>query len=717
MKVFLRRFLLFVLLFTLPSLAQDNRIRYNNQDLFLSGCNLAWLNFARDIGPGETGFSEFGNIMLEMHDNGGNALRWWLHTNGVVSPAFDGNDLVTGPGAGAIEDLRTVLDLAWEREIGLKLCLWSFDMLRLSNSSDMLRRNRLLLEDTTYTRAYINNALIPMVDSLAGHPAIIAWEIFNEPEGMSNEFGWADIGHVAMADIQRFVNLCTGAIHRSDPNALVTNGTWSFLALTDITTGAREEAQTRLATLSTAQKRDMERRFTAKYDLKLSAEEIIHHFAKVDSNTNYYRDDRLIAAGGDPDGVLDFYSVHYYDWAGTALSPFHWSKGRWQLNKPLLIAEFHMIDTFGIPKTELFERLHLFGYAGALPWSWTDNQVTRVPDMLAGMLSMWQNHRADVDVLGIGGDWPLVSITSPDSGAVFGDSATVEIVADASDADGSVGLVEFYADDLRLGESSSAPFTFSWSGMAAGQYFLSAVATDDAGHQRTSRRVPVTIGTLTRVRLEAEDAELAGTPSVESHPQASGGRYLRFGQNGTVTYHIAGVPATGTYQVTLGYRSPFGENTQYIHVNGVRTHTLVFPLTNNWTEMTISVDLLAGSNEIQMELFWGWMDLDYMDVPAGISLVAIGDPVVLPQDFVLEQNYPNPFNPATTIGYHLPQAGRVTLSVFDLLGREIAVLESGFKTAGRHTVRFDGENLPSGVYFYRLRAGESLSQKRMILVK
>jgi len=82
-------------------------------------------------------------------------------------------------------------------------------MLRSSNSTTVLNRNRLMLTDTAYTNAYINNCLIPMIDSLRGHPAIVDWEIFNEAEGMSNEFGWTGIDHVAMSDIQRFVNLCS----------------------------------------------------------------------------------------------------------------------------------------------------------------------------------------------------------------------------------------------------------------------------------------------------------------------------------------------------------------------------------------------------------------------------------------------------------------------------------------------------------------------------
>jgi hypothetical protein len=171
------------------TLAQS-RINFNHQQLFLNGANFAWINFARDIGPGVTNFSRFESIFRDVHANGGNAMRLWLHTTGAATPQFDAAGLVIGPGQNAIADLKQILDIAWENQVGVMTCLWSFDMLRISNGTTITNRAMSMLSDTTYLRAYINNSLIPMVAALKGHPAIIAWEIFNEPEGMSNEFGW-----------------------------------------------------------------------------------------------------------------------------------------------------------------------------------------------------------------------------------------------------------------------------------------------------------------------------------------------------------------------------------------------------------------------------------------------------------------------------------------------------------------------------------------------
>ncbi len=88
-----------------------------------------------------------------------------------------------------------------------------------------------------------------------------------------------------------------------------------------------------------------------------------------------------------------------------------------------------------------------------------------------------------------------------------------------------------------------------------------------------------------------------------------------------------------------------------------------------------------------------------------------------PIEFKLEQNYPNPFNPATTIRFLIPERLRVALRVFDVLGKEIATLVDGELNPGEHSVMFDVKDLPSGVYFYRLQAGNFAQQRKMVIVK
>jgi len=86
-------------------------------------------------------------------------------------------------------------------------------------------------------------------------------------------------------------------------------------------------------------------------------------------------------------------------------------------------------------------------------------------------------------------------------------------------------------------------------------------------------------------------------------------------------------------------------------------------------------------------------------------------------DYYLSQNYPNPFNPSTNIRYQIPDAGLVTLRVYDLLGREVATLVDEYTDAGRYEIEFDASKLSSGIYFYQLNAGTFTSIKKMILLR
>ncbi|HQV32312.1 MAG TPA: T9SS type A sorting domain-containing protein, partial [Calditrichia bacterium] len=87
------------------------------------------------------------------------------------------------------------------------------------------------------------------------------------------------------------------------------------------------------------------------------------------------------------------------------------------------------------------------------------------------------------------------------------------------------------------------------------------------------------------------------------------------------------------------------------------------------------------------------------------------------EGYQLEQNYPNPFNPTTAIRFSLAQSQHVELKVYDLNGRSVATLVDGPLAAGEHNLTFDGANFASGVYFYRITAGNFTQTKRMTLVK
>jgi len=110
----------------------------------------------------------------------------------------------------------------------------------------------------------------------------------------------------------------------------------------------------------------------------------------------------------------------------------------------------------------------------------------------------------------------------------------------------------------------------------------------------------------------------------------------------------------------------------------------------------------------------------YIDLPlvGSASLAGTHEPIAsLPQGSLLHQNYPNPFNPVTAIRYQIPGVCNVRLVVYDLLGREVAALVNERQDAGSYTVTFDGSRIASGVYLYRIQAGDFVQARRMALLR
>jgi hypothetical protein len=117
------------------------------------------------------------------------------------------------------------------------------------------------------------------------------------------------------------------------------------------------------------------------------------------------------------------------------------------------------------------------------------------------------------------------------------------------------------------------------------------------------------------------------------------------------------------------------------------------------------------------------MAVDLHDNPGPPSVELSGTPVgikdepEIPTTYSLDQNYPNPFNPSTTIRYGLPEKAHVLLSVFNILGQQVASLFEGEEEAGFHEVRFDAAGLSSGVYYCKITAGEFVQTRKLLLVR
>ena len=135
-----------------------------------------------------------------------------------------------------------------------------------------------------------------------------------------------------------------------------------------------------------------------------------------------------------------------------------------------------------------------------------------------------------------------------------------------------------------------------------------------------------------------------------------------------------------------------------------------------WDVVTLIFDFQeSGAGDGGEGSTWYFDDLEVNVEYQPTSIDESGD--LTPAAFNLEQNYPNPFNPETQIRYEVPEESEVTLEVFNLMGRRIAVLASGTHQPGQYTASFDANDLASGVYIYRLQAGSFSQTKKMMFVK
>ena len=128
---------------------------------------------------------------------------------------------------------------------------------------------------------------------------------------------------------------------------------------------------------------------------------------------------------------------------------------------------------------------------------------------------------------------------------------------------------------------------------------------------------------------------------------------------------------------------------------------------SNWYYWRVSAENEAGEGPFSEE--WNFQTTIMTSLNVNTSEI--------PDQFGLKQNFPNPFNPSTSISFDLPEMSDVKLAVYNTVGQEVAVLVNSSLQAGKYTYVFDASSVPSGIYFYRIRAGEFVETKRMVLIK
>ena len=180
------------------------------------------------------------------------------------------------------------------------------------------------------------------------------------------------------------------------------------------------------------------------------------------------------------------------------------------------------------------------------------------------------------------------------------------------------------------------------------------------------------------------------------------------------------VNQSGFYDINLNIAAPSSGGKILIYLDGqILVPVQDVPTTGgwqNWKYITAkNVFISSGSHVLQASFFFGGYNFSYIDFV--LVTTDIRENSETPLSFNLQQNYPNPFNPTTRIEYSIPYAAEVIIAISDIMGKEVEVLVNEFKNPGNYSIQFDASELSSGVYFYQMKAGNYLSNKKLILLK
>ena len=349
---------------------------------------------------------------------------------------------------------------------------------------------------------------------------------------------------------------------------------------------------------------------------------------------------------------------------------------------------------------------------------------------------------------------PTVLLTSPTE-ADAPAAGDIEITAEASDSDGTVVRVEFYDDETYLGEDDTAPFTFTWTGVADGCYALTARAIDDGGAEGYDV-VDLTVGSgcgqvgypsihILPTTIEAEDYDAggAGVAYADGTSGNTGGAYRTEEDVDVQTcsdddggYNVGWIdpgewleytllaPASGTYPVDVRVASLSTGGAFRLEVDGVDlSGEVAVPATGGWQaweNVSSELPLELGVHVLRFVPLSSGFNLNFFEVGETTVGVETAPSVLVP---VLWPAHPNPFNPSTTLAFELPVATRADLVVHDVAGRRVRTLVDGVVLdAGLHRAVWNGRDdtgriAPAGVYFCRLVAGGRSLTTRLVMVK
>jgi glucose/arabinose dehydrogenase len=317
---------------------------------------------------------------------------------------------------------------------------------------------------------------------------------------------------------------------------------------------------------------------------------------------------------------------------------------------------------------------------------------------------------------------PVVNITSPANNAVFTAPAAVNINATATDGDGSVIKVEFFNGSNKLGEDSTSPYSFAWNNVAAGSYSLTAKATDNAGGVTTSPAVAITVQAAPACEPVTASGNDGNVPAnvldnnLSTRWSANGdGQWIQFCLANTTTVtgvQIAfynGNTRTSTFDVLTGTD---GVNWTTAASGVVSSGTTLNLETFTFTSRTAKYVRIVGHGN-SVNLWNSYTEVKIQSSTLARSMSPVETAVANVSKLTLG-SHPNPFRENSTITFSLPQAGHAQLAVYDMMGKQVAVLVNAHLPAGNHRTTLSSYHLPAGTYLLKLVYNGKIMTKKLM---
>lgn len=330
---------------------------------------------------------------------------------------------------------------------------------------------------------------------------------------------------------------------------------------------------------------------------------------------------------------------------------------------------------------------------------------------------------------------PTVTLTAPASNATFTAPATVELAATAADPNGTISKVEFFNGTTKLGEDATSPYTYSWTGVAAGTYSVTARATDNSGNIANSTAISVVVQGVQAPfkttphaipgRIEAEDYDLGGQGvayneansggnqglatyrndevDIETTQDATGAYNIGYALTGEWLEYTVNVTSAGMYSLDLRLAADGTGKTLHVEMDGVNiSGAITVPNTAGWqvwqTVTVNNLNLTAGQKVMRIVFDSDYMNFNFVEFKKMVTTGLEDDNVGVTSIF------PNPFS---ADGLHIQKSGSFRYKITDMSG---VVMEQG----QAQNKQLAGAQLVPGVYLLTLEQNGTVTTHKVV---